>query len=62
MKVRVIGQSAQKFPAPWSPNGRLVQDEIASVKWLTWHGKGAETVERLKSIHDMLDLTPEDAA
>ncbi|WP_194727208.1 ISKra4 family transposase [Noviherbaspirillum malthae] len=62
MKFRAIEQSAQKFPDLLAPNGRLVQDEIASAKWLTWHGKGAEAVERLKSIYDMLDLTPEDAA
>ncbi|KRB75759.1 hypothetical protein ASE07_26485 [Noviherbaspirillum sp. Root189] len=62
MKFRAIEQSAQKFPDLWAPNGRLVQDEIASAKWLTWHGKGAEAVERLKSIYDMLDLTPEEAA
>src|SRR5471030_2229561 len=54
MKFRAIEQSALKFPDLLAPNGRTVQDEIASAKWLTWHGKGAEAVERIKSIHDML--------
>ena len=45
-----------------APNGRTVQDEIASAKWLTWHGKGAEAVERIKSIHDLLGVTPEHPA
>jgi hypothetical protein len=29
---------------------------------LTWHGKGPEAVETLKSLHDMIGLAPEDAA
>jgi hypothetical protein len=62
MKFRAIEQSAQKFRDLSAPNGRSVQDEIASAKWLTWHGKGSEPVERLKSIHDMIGLAPEDAA
>jgi hypothetical protein len=62
MKFRAIEQSALKFPDLYAPNGRLVQDEIASAKRLTWHGKGFEAVEKLKSIHDMLGLAPEDAA
>jgi len=62
MKFRAIEQSAQKFPDLSAPNGRSVQDEIASAKWLTWHGKGSEAVERLKSLHDMIGLAQEDAA
>jgi hypothetical protein len=62
MKFRAIEQSAQKFPQLFAPNGRSVQDEIASAKWLTWHGKGSEAVERIKSIHDMFGLMPEDSA
>jgi hypothetical protein len=62
MKFRAIEQSAQKFPDLLAPNGGSVQDETASAKWLTWHGKGSEAVERLKSIHDMLGLAREDAA
>src|SRR5471030_916899 len=54
IKFRAIEQSALKFSDLLAPNVRTVQDEIASAKWLTWHGKGAEAVERIKSIHDML--------
>ena len=60
MKFRAIEQSVWKFPELLAPNGRRVQDEIASAKWLTWHGKGSQAVERIKSIHDMFDLSPED--
>ncbi|WP_194715300.1 hypothetical protein [Noviherbaspirillum soli] len=62
MKFRAIEQSGQKFPDLSAPNGRSVPDEIASAKWLTWHGRGCEAVERLKSLHDMIGLAPEDAA
>jgi hypothetical protein len=62
MKFRAIEQSVQKFPDLAAPNGRSVQDEIASAKWLTWHGRGCEAVRTLKSIHDMIGLAPEDAA
>lgn len=62
MKLRAIEQSAQKFPDLFAPNGNYVRDEIASAKWLTWHGKGTEAVERLKRIHDMFGLVPEDSA
>ena len=62
MKFRAIEQSALKFPDLLARNGRTVQDEIASAKWLAWHGKGAESVERIKSIHDMLGMTPEHPA
>lgn len=62
MKFRAIEQSAQKFPTLLAPNGRPIKEEIASAKWLTWHGKGSEAVERIKSIHDMCGLVPEDSA
>lgn len=62
MKFRAIEQSAQKFRDLLAPNGHSVQDEITSAKWLTWHGKGFEGVERLKNLHDMIGLAPEDAA
>jgi hypothetical protein len=62
MKFRAIEQSAQKFPDLSAPNGRSIQDQIASAKWLTWHGKGSEAVKTLKSIHDMLGFAPEDVA
>jgi hypothetical protein len=62
MKFRAIEQSVQRFPHLLAPNGRSVQDEIASAKWLTWHGNGSEAVERIKSIHDMLDETPDHPA
>src|SRR5471032_127222 len=62
MKFRAIEQSAQKFPHLLALNGRPVQDEIASAKWLTWHGKGSKAVEKLKRIHDMFGLLPQDSA
>ena len=61
MKFRAIESSAQRFPELLALNGRSIKDEIASTKWLTWHGKGSEAVERIKSIHDMFGLVPEDA-
>jgi hypothetical protein len=61
MKFRAIEQSAQKLPELLAPNGRPIKDEIASAKWLTWHGKSDEAVKRLKILHDMLDdIPPED--
>ncbi|MEB0013945.1 ISKra4 family transposase [Glaciimonas sp. Gout2] len=62
MKFRAIEHASWKFPHLLAPNGRSVQDEIASAKWLTWHGKGSEAVQRIKSIHDMLEVTPEHPA
>lgn len=62
MKFRAIEQSAQKFPQMLAPGGRSVRDEIASAKWLTWHGKGGEAVQRLKTIHDMFGVVPESSA
>jgi len=62
MKFRAIEQSVLKFPDLLAPNGRSVKDEIASAKWLTWHGKAAEAVARIKCIHDMVGLTPEHPA
>jgi hypothetical protein len=62
MKFRAIEQSALKFAQMLAPNGRTVRDEIASAKWLTWHGKGDEAVQRLKTIHDMFGLVPDDPA
>jgi hypothetical protein len=38
MKFRAIAQSAQRFPDLLAPNGRSIQDEIASAKWMAWHG------------------------
>ena len=58
MKFRAIEQSAQKFPDLLAPSGRPMGDEIASAKWLTWHGKSNEAVERLKRLHNMFDLPP----
>lgn len=62
MKFRAIEQSAQRFPDLLAPNGRSIQDEIASAKWMAWHGKGVDAVERIKRLHDMLELTPEHPA
>jgi hypothetical protein len=62
MKFRAIEQSAQRFPDLLAPSGRPIGDEIASANWLTWHGKSDEAVERLKRLHDMLDLPPADPA
>jgi hypothetical protein len=62
MKFRAIEQSAQKFPDLLAPSGRPIGDEIVSAKWLTWHGRGDEAVERLKRLHAMLDLPPADPA
>lgn len=62
MKFRAIEHSVLKFPDLMAPNGHSVKDEIASAKWLTWHGKAAEAVTRIKCIHDMIGLTPEPPA
>jgi hypothetical protein len=62
MKLRATEQSVQKFPELLAPNWRSIEDEIASAKWLTWHSKGSEEVERIKSIHHMFDLSLENPA
>lgn len=59
MKFRAIEQTAMKHMDLLAPNGRGLQEEIASCKWLTWHGKAGKAVARLKSIHDALGLVPE---
>ncbi|MDY7548142.1 hypothetical protein QN379_21610 [Glaciimonas sp. Gout2] len=53
---------ALKFPDSLALNGRSVQDEIASAKWLTWHGNGSEADERIESIHAMVEVTVEHPA
>ena len=58
MKFRAIEQTARKYPDMVTPNGRGLNDEIASCKWLAWHGKAAKAVTRLKSIHDVLEEIP----
>jgi len=60
MKFRAIEQSAQKFPQPVGATCTPYKTN-ASAKWLTWHGK-VQSVERLKRIHDMFGLVPEDSA
>lgn len=62
MKFRAIEQSVQKFPDLLAPSGRPIGDEITSAKWLTWHGKCDEAVERLENLHEMFDLRPVDPA
>ena len=56
MKFRAAEQSVLKHPELLAPNGRLVEDEIKSAKWLTWHGKVGKAVARIKEIHDALEL------
>ncbi|MES2943300.1 MAG: hypothetical protein V4772_10565 [Pseudomonadota bacterium] len=58
MKLRAIEQTALKYPDMVAPNGRSLHDEIASCKWLVWHGKAAKAVTRLRGIHDVLEETP----
>ena len=57
MKFRAIEQTALKYPDMVAPNGRSLHDEIASFKWLVWHGKAAKAVTRLRGIHDVLEET-----
>ena len=57
MKFRAIEQTALKYPDMVAPNGRSLHDEIASCKWLVWHGKAARAVTRLRGIHDVLEET-----
>ena len=58
MKFRAIEQTARKYPEMVAPNGRGLNEEVASCKWLVWHGKAAKAVRRLKSIHDALEEIP----
>ena len=58
MKFRAIEQTALKYPEMVTPNGRGLCEEIASCKWLVWHGKAARAVMRLRGIHDVLEETP----
>jgi hypothetical protein len=41
-----------------TPNGHGLCEEIASCKWLVWHGKAARAVTRLRGIHDVLEEIP----
>lgn len=39
-----------------APNGRDLCEEIASCKWLVWHGKATKAVSRLKRIGDAFGI------
>jgi hypothetical protein len=41
------------------PNWDWVENEIASAKWLTWHGKGRKAIARLNRLHSALEAWPE---
>ena len=58
MKFRAIEQTALKYPDMVTPNGHGLCEEIASCKWLVWHGKAARAVTRLRGIHDVLEEIP----
>ena len=60
MKFRAIEQTARKHPDMVAPNGRGLCEEIASCKWLVWHGKASKAVTRLKRIHDAFDVIQEE--
>ena len=55
MKFRAVDLTASNHPNLLAPNGRNLCDEIASCKWLVWHGKASQAVTRLKRIHDAID-------
>ena len=59
MKFRAIEQTALKHPDLLTPNGRGLREEVASCKWLVWHGKGSKAVARLKRVHDAFGLVPD---
>ncbi|MBK6650125.1 MAG: ISKra4 family transposase [Betaproteobacteria bacterium] len=60
MKFRAIEQTALKDPGLQAPNGRSMRDELASCKWLVWHGKARKAVARLMRMHDAFGLVPEE--
>ena len=55
MKFWAVDLTASNHPNLLAPNGRNLYDEIASCKWLVWHGKASQAVARLKRIHDAID-------
>ena len=55
MKFWAVDLTASNHPNLLTPNGRNLYDEIASCKWLVWHGKASQAVARLKRIHDAID-------
>ena len=59
MKFRAVEQTALKHPDLLTPNGRGLREEVASCKWLVWHGKGSKAVARLKRVHDAFGLVPD---
>ena len=60
MKFRAIEQSAWKHRDLRAPNGRTIAEEVASAKWKVWHGKAGRAIERLKAMHDMFGLVPDE--
>ncbi|UUZ76922.1 ISKra4 family transposase [Polaromonas sp. P1(28)-13] len=60
MKFRAIEQTASKHPNLLTPNGGGLCEEIASCKWLVWHGKASTAVARLKRVYDAFGVIPQD--
>jgi hypothetical protein len=60
MKFRAMEQTALKHPDLLAPNGRGLREELASCKWLVWHGKDSKAVARLMRGHDAFGIIPEE--
>ena len=56
MKFRAIDITVRSHPGLVAPNGRGLCEEIASCKWLVWHGKSSKAVSRLKRICDAFGI------
>ena len=56
MKFRAIDLTACRHRGLSAPNGRDLCEEIASCKWLVWHGKATKAVSRLKRINDAFGI------
>ena len=60
MKFRAMEQTALKHPDLLAPNGLGLREELASCKWLVWHGKASKAVARLMRMHDAFGFIPEE--
>ena len=56
MKIRALDLTACRHRGLLAPNGRELCEEIASCKWLVWHGKATKAVSRLKRINDAFGI------
>lgn len=62
MNFRAFNLTASTHPGLSTPDGRNSCDEIASCKWLIWHGKTFKAVVRPKLVYTAFDIVTGDSA